>query len=137
MAQTLQLPMKISLLILASPSEQASKSAYRFCQAAIDQGHTIGRLFFYYQSVYIANELISNPQDETHWLDSWQSLITTHTLDAVICISAGIKRGVIDLEQRERYEKTAANLNDSFKLSGLGQLADTVIDSDRLICFGG
>ena len=128
--------MKFSLLILASPSEQASKSAYRFCRATIDQGHTVGRLFFYYQSAYIANSLNSFPQDEVDWLSRWQSLIADNKLDAVVCIAAGIKRGVIDSEQKDRYEKVAANLGAEFSLSGLGQLADTVIDSDRLVCFG-
>ena len=55
----------------------------------------------------------------------------------VVCIAAALKRGILNQEEAERYEKPAHNLRDGFAISGLGQLVDAALMSDRLITFGG
>ncbi|MDA9003902.1 sulfurtransferase complex subunit TusD [bacterium] len=130
--------MQFAILITAAPSHQACQSAYRFCHAALANGHSILRLFFYYDSVHIASKLhCQSGNDQVNSSPPWEALIKDHSLDAVVCIAAGLKRGVIDPKEAERFDKPTSNLNDCFELSGLGQLADMIITADRLMTFGG
>ena len=129
--------MKYSLAIYGAPySSQAADSAYRFAEAAIARGHSIYRLFFYLDGVHNASSLATPPQDETDIPARWRELIQSHQIDAVVCIAAGLRRGILDQVEQQRYEKAAHNLNQGFTLSGLGQLVDAATHSDRLITFG-
>jgi tRNA 2-thiouridine synthesizing protein D len=58
-------------------------------------------------------------------------------MDLVVCIAAALRRGVLNQEEAERYEKSTHNLAQEFNISGLGQLVDAAVNSDRLITFGG
>jgi len=129
--------MKYSLAIYGAPySSQAAETAFSFAQAAIARGHHIYRLFFYLDGVHNASNLATPPQDETDIPARWQQLIKTHQIDAVVCIAAGLRRGLLDEVEQQRYEKPSNNLSDSFTLSGLGQLIDAGTQSHRLITFG-
>ncbi len=129
--------MIISVVILGAPySTQAPATALRFAKSAIAAGHTIHRIFFYHDGVNCANELIIPAQDEIHLPNEWQSIAKENTIDMVVCIASAIKRGVIDPTEASRYEKPASNLKDQFEISGLGQLVDASIHSDRVITFG-
>lgn len=129
--------MKFSILVHGSAfDQQGVHSAYRFTKAALEGGHEVYRVFFYGDSVMVANDLISPPQDETHLPQAWNSLASEYDLDLVICIAAAVKRGVLNEVEAKRYEKTAANLIDNFDISGLGQLAEAISVSDRVLTFG-
>ncbi|MDO6514364.1 sulfurtransferase complex subunit TusD [Neptuniibacter sp. 2_MG-2023] len=129
--------MKFSLIVHASPfSAQTSSTAYRYAKCLLEEGHQIFRIFYYGDGVLVANQQIAPPQDETNLLSSWQSLAKTHNLDLVVCIAAAVKRGVLDDNEAQRYNKENANLALGFELSGLGQLAEAIAVSDRVITFG-
>ena len=129
--------MILSLAIYAAPfSSQASDSAYRFATALLAEGHTLYRVFFYEEAIHTASNLTVPPQDETNLALLWQTLGKTHSIDLVVCIAAALKRGLLDRRESERYEKSAFNIADGFTLSGLGQLVDAAVSSDRLITFG-
>lgn len=129
--------MKFSLAIYGAPySSQAPETAYRFARAALAAGHEIYRLFFYMEGVHNAAGLATPPQDEQNIPDCWSALIREHKIDAVVCIAAALRRGILDEEEARRYEKPGESLADGFALSGLGQLIDAGIESDRLITFG-
>ena len=85
----------------------------------------------------VANSQIAPPQDEANLPKLWAELAKEHSLDLVVCIAAAVKRGVLDQNEAKRYEKDAANLADGFELSGLGQLAEAIAISDRVVTFGG
>jgi tRNA 2-thiouridine synthesizing protein D len=51
-------------------------------------------------------------------------------------VTSALKRGVIDLQEARRYEKTASNLSERASISGLGQLVDALQNSDRVLNFG-
>ncbi len=130
--------MIFSIVIQSAPySRQAPESALRFARALLDGGHQIHRVFFYADGVQCGNSLASPPQDEMNLPLSWQQLATEHQLDLVVCIAAAVKRGVLDQNEAGRYEKPGHNLAQGFELSGLGQLAEATIVSDRVITFGG
>lgn len=131
--------MLFSLAIYSSPhSTQASASAYKFAQALLSSGnHKLYRIFFYVDGVHNATALASPPQDEIDLTSRWQTLAELHNIDMVVCIAAALKRGILDENEAERYDKSAHNLASGFTISGLGQLLDAAVMSDRLITFGG
>lgn len=129
--------MKLSLAIYGPPyTSQASHSAYHFAKAALHQGHELYRLFFYHDGVYNANRLIQAPQDEDNIQQKWSELADAHQLDLVICIASSLRRGVLDETEADRYGQKHHILASPFTISGLGQLIEASIQSDRLITFG-
>ena len=130
--------MIFSLAIYAAPySLQASDSAFKFALALINNGHTLYRVFFYHDAVHNSSALATPLQDEINLPQNWQTLSKEHNVDLVVCIAAALKRGLLDEQEANRYEKPAFNLSGHFALGGLGQLVDAAIISDRLITFGG
>ena len=129
--------MKFALAIYGAPgNSQAPQTALNFARAALSEGYKISRVFFYQDGVNTATQLCVPPQDEQHIPAEWRELISKHTIDAVVCIAAALRRGVVNQEEAQRYELSNNNLDDVYQLSGLGQLIDATLDTDRLITFG-
>ncbi|MGB0283277.1 MAG: sulfurtransferase complex subunit TusD [Neptuniibacter sp.] len=130
--------MKFSIVVQSSPfSGQSPATALRFAKSLLEQGHELFRVFFYSEATLTASELISPPQDEVNLNKEWADLAKQHKLDVVVCIAAAVKRGVLDVNEAKRNEKSAANIDPAYELSGLGQLAEAIAVSDRVITFGG
>jgi tRNA 2-thiouridine synthesizing protein D len=129
--------MIFSLAVYSAPySSQASYSAYRFAVALLSQGHHLHRIFFYQDGVHNATNLAAPPQDEFNLQQSWQALAKNHNLDLIVCIAAGLRRGILDSDEANRYDKPSHNIAEEFTISGLGQLIEAAVMSDRLISFG-
>ncbi len=128
--------MKLTIVVHSAPASQSSWSAYQFARAALDAGHEIYRLFFYGDGVLNSNALSVAPQGEFDLVQAWQSLIADHGLDAISCVSSALKRGVIDTQEAARYERNGVSLAAGVTLSGLGQLVDATLVSDRVVSFG-
>jgi tRNA 2-thiouridine synthesizing protein D len=129
--------MKFAIALFAPSHAPSSRRALRFAQAALDGGHHIARLFFYQDGVHSASGNIASPQDELDLSGEWRTFVKQHQLDAVVCIAAALRRGVLSAEEAQRYNKPAANLDAPWELSGLGQLHEAAQMADRLVCFGG
>jgi tRNA 2-thiouridine synthesizing protein D len=129
--------MKFAIALFAAPHLPASRRALRFAQAALAGGHEIVRLFFYQDGVHSAASNVVSPQDEADLPSEWREFVTANRLDAVVCIAAALRRGVLNAEEAQRYARSAANLQAPWELSGLGQLHEAAQQADRLICFGG
>ncbi len=129
--------MIFSLTIYSSPSSCSALNAYRFTKAALVAGHSIYRVFFYHEGVQHGSGLNTIPQDELALTEQWQILAKQYDIDMVVCIAAGLRRGIINEQEAIRYDKTAHNLLPAFELSGLGQLVDAAVNSDRILTFGG
>jgi tRNA 2-thiouridine synthesizing protein D len=54
----------------------------------------------------------------------------------VLCVAAAQRRGLVDDGEAERNGKDATNIAPGFRISGLGQLVEGAIQSDRLVVFG-
>ena len=117
-------------------SSEAAATAFNFTKTLLDQGHELYRLFFFGDGVNNANRLAVVAQDEVNLQQRWDQLITTHRLDAVVCVSSAIRRGLLDSQESERYELDAISVYGSSEIAGLGQLIDAVINSDRVVNFG-
>ena len=129
--------MKFAIALFAAPHLPASRRALRFAQAALADGHEIVRLFFYQDGVHSAASNVVSPQDEQDLPGEWREFVTANGLDAVVCIAAALRRGVLNAEEAQRYARPAATLQAPWELSGLGQLHEAAQQADRLICFGG
>ena len=118
--------MKFGLLVSEGPyTHQASDTAYQFARAALDKGHTIQRVFFYHDGVYNASKFTEPPQDDRHIVNRLSKLAADHQVDLVVCVAAALRRGIQD-----------EVLAPGFRISGLGQLVDAGIKSERLVTFG-
>lgn len=129
--------MKFAIALFAAPHLPSSRRALRFAQAVIAEGHEVIRLFFYQDGVHSAASNIVSAQDEIDLPVEWREFVQEHQLDAVVCIAAALRRGVLNDEEAQRYSRPAANLHEPWQLSGLGQLHEASQVADRLICFGG
>ena len=129
--------MKFTILINEGPYQhQAADSAYQFAKAAIEKGHEIYRVFFYNDAVNNATRLAIPPQDDRNVTVQWAELAEQNKIDMVVCIAAAQRRGMLDDDERDRQGKDASNIHPAFRISGLGQLVEGGIQSDRLITFG-
>jgi len=129
--------MKFAIAVFSPGHAPSSRRALLFAQAALAGGHEIVRLFFYQDGVHSASANIVTPQDENDVPAQWREFISAQRLDAVVCIAAALRRGVLNDEEANRYQRPAANLPAPWELSGLGQLHEAAQGADRLLCFGG
>ena len=129
--------MKFSIQVNEGPYQhQASDTAYQFAKAALAAGHEIFRVFFYHDGVNNATRLAVPPQDDRNVAKQWSELAIANNLDMVVCIAAAQRRGIMDADEAKRQGLTADNIAEGFRISGLGQLIEAGIESDRLVVFG-
>jgi len=129
--------MKLSIVLNEGPYQhQAADTAYHFIRAAIAKGHEIFRVFFYHDGVYNGSRLTTPPQDDRNIVERWSALAEEHNLDLVVCVAAAQRRGIVDEPEQKRQGKDANNIAPGFRISGLGQLIEAGIESDRLVVFG-
>ncbi|MEE9302645.1 MAG: sulfurtransferase complex subunit TusD [Thiotrichaceae bacterium] len=115
---------------------QSSDSALAFTRAALAGGHKIFRVFFYNDGVNNGTRLAVPPKDDRQLQKEWSELAKKHDLDMVICIAAAQRRGLMDAAEAKRQGLDANNIIDGFHISGLGQLIEGSIQSDRTVVFG-
>ena len=123
---------------MSSPATgQSAMTAAHFGLSVIHKGHGIHRVFFLDQGTANGSALAVYPQDEADRLEPWLELAEKHQVELVLCISSALRQGVLDADEAERYEKSAATIHPAFTISGLGQLVDAAMVSDRVVTFGG
>lgn len=128
--------MNFAIALLAGPQDPATRSALEFARAVVASGHRISRLFFYRDAVQLASRLSIQPQDETDISLEWHEFIRDNQLDAVVCIAAALRRGILDQAEASRWSRPAANTGAPWTLSGLGQWVDALQTADRAVTFG-
>ena len=129
--------MKFTIQVNEGPYQhQASDTAYQFTKAALEKGHEIFRVFFYHDGVNNATRLTTPPQDDRNVVTRWSELAEKHDLDMVVCVAAAQRRGIADADESKRNGKDADNLAPGFRISGLGQLIEGGVQSDRTVVFG-
>lgn len=129
--------MRYAIQINTSPYQSnIGLNAYRFCQAALVQGHEISRIFFYHEGIYYAFKHNSPPDDEINLTLMWGELAVQHSLDLLVCISAAQRRGLLSEDEAQRQGKQDNDLAAGFRIGGLGQWLEAVIAADRVITFG-
>jgi tRNA 2-thiouridine synthesizing protein D len=129
--------MKYTIMVNEGPYQhQSADSALQFARAVLEKGHEIFRVFFYNDGVNNGTRLAVQPKDDRQLQQEWSALAKEHKLDMVICIAAAQRRGLMDANEAKRQGKDADNIIEGFHISGLGQLIEGSIQSDRTIVFG-
>ena len=68
---------------------------------------------------------IEPQSDDRNLVQLWSDLGKESDVDLVVCVAAGLRRGIKE-----------ENLKEGFRISGLGQLVEAGMGSDRLVMFG-
>ncbi len=125
-----------SLLLTQSPYSGPSHIlAQQFVHALLAQGHTLQRVFFYQDAVFAGLSTQNPVQGQLSITQQWQSLAAGYGFPLQICIANALRRGVSDETEQQRYNLPAATLAEGFELTGLGEMAEAALDSDRIIDF--
>ena len=132
--------MKFAIQVNEGPYQhQASDSAYQFAKAAIAAGHEIMRVFFYHDGVDNASRFTVPPQDDRNVVNNWAELDIKDAdgnPELVVCVAAALRRGMLDESEAGKNGIDGNNIHPAFRISGLGQLIEAGIQSDRLVVFG-
>lgn len=110
--------MKFSLIVYGSPESPGASTALGFAGAVLAQGHELYRVFFYGEGVWTGADPATNPDLSTRW----STLARHHQTDLVLCVTAAEQRGI-------------SRAAEGFQLSGLGQMVDAMVNSDRCLTF--
>lgn len=116
------------MVVTTPPYSNLTVTAINYVQCALQQGVEVLGVFFYQDGVLNANKYVSVPTDEFQAIKAWEKLTLENKLPLHLCISAAEKRGLTD-------EGEHANINDSFTVSGLGELVELTSQADRLVQF--
>jgi len=128
--------LKFALVVSSGPyGSQGASSAYQFCSSALKSGHKIAGVFFYQDGVLNASELVSPASDEVNLPELWAALATEHQFPLEVCVSASLRRGIVNEIEAEQLSLTQFNLRAPFVLSGLGQLAELSAAADKVVQF--
>lgn len=129
--------MRYAIQINTSPYQSnTGYSAYQFIKAALAQGHEVFRVFFYHEGIYHTFKHNTPPDDELQLTRLWGELAEQHTLDLLVCISAAQRRGLLYADEAQRQGKQDDDLAAGFRIGGLGQWIEALIEADRVIVFG-
>ncbi len=129
--------MRFAIQVNASPNQShTGYNAYRFCKAALAQGHDVFRVFFYHDGIYHAFKHNSPPDDELQLTTCWGELAEQNKVDLVVCISAAQRRGLLYADEAKRRNKQDDDLATGFRIGGLGQWIEALLEADRVIVFG-
>lgn len=125
--------MKYSLIIYSDEADNGAAAALSLAQAIIQSGHTLYRLFFYRDGVMLAEK---NSDGRPSQQRAWQQFVQDNHLDAVVCVSAAVRRRLVSESESQSTALAFEHIAPSFQVSGLGQLADALANSDRVVSFG-
>jgi len=123
--------MRFSLLVNAAADSAAALTALHTAQALLDTpDHQLHCLFVYRDAVHLANRHAwTGDGNQASTTQQWQYWLACHDVNAVVCVGAAQRRGIVATDADN-------TLADGFSLAGLGQWAEALINSDRVIQFG-
>ncbi len=123
----------MDFLIQVNTAPYQSQSAYtalQFCKAALHQHHAIKRIFFYHEGIYNAFAASEPPADQLNIIEEWSTFATQSHIDLLVCISAAQQRGL-----KWQSSADSSQLADGFRIGGLGEMVEAMIETDRLMVF--
>lgn len=118
---------KLAIIVTTPPHHNNTATAIAYTkQALLNSDVEVLGVFFYQNGVLNASQHLSMPSDELQAIDAWKELNNKYQLPIHLCITAGEKRGLTDLEE-------SALISSNFTISGLGELVSLTSQADRVI----
>ncbi len=125
--------LRYTLILTQSPAQQENNlTAQKLVAEILAAGDQIDRVFFYQDACFVGLASQVPGQGLESSFAGWQQLFKQHQIPLQVCIANGLRRGVLDDAEAQRYQ-AAATLHSCFSLVGLGELAEASQQSDRII----
>ena len=118
--------------------KQQTKTALQFAKTLLKCNHHINTIFFYQDGVTNANCLHTSASDEINIVLAWCQLAQKFKIKLNICVSASIRRGIVNTEQTKLFNiknTSSGNIQPDFNLVGLGSFAQELFICNRFIQF--
>lgn len=125
------------ILLVTGPAygTQQSTSALLFAQALIKEKQNLSSVFFYLEGVLNSNRLIIPTYNELNIVKNWQLINIKYKTSLYVCISAALRRGILDKKEAESFSIYTHNLQTGFKFISLIKFAEKLLKCDRLVQF--
>lgn len=125
-----------SLMLTQSPTVNANHFlALDFATSLLQQGHSLKRVFFYQDAVYVGLNGQTPIQGQQSLMQQWLQLSKQYEFPLQLCIANAIRRGLVNAQEQERYQLPTTTVALGFDLVGLGELAEACQENDRVIQF--
>ena len=125
-----------SLMLTQSPTVNANHFlALDFATSLLQQGHSLKRVFFYQDAVYVGLNGQTPIQGQQSLMQQWLQLSKQYEFPLQLCIANAIRRGLANAQEQERYQLPTTTVALGFDLVGLGELAEACQENDRVIQF--
>lgn len=125
-----------SLMLTQSPTVNANHFlALDFATSLLQQGHSLKRVFFYQDAVYVGLNGQTPIQGQQSLMQRWLQLSKQYEFPLQLCIANAIRRGLVNAQEQERYQLPTTTVALGFDLVGLGELAEACQEDDRVIQF--
>ncbi len=119
----------LAVVITTPPYSPLTVSAVSYVEAALESGIELIGVFFYQDGAMHANDQINIASDEYQAIQHWQRLHKRYEIPLHVCATAAEKRGIT------LHESTDEVVNESFIVSGLGELVELASKASRLVQF--
>lgn len=119
------------------------QSALKFIDTAFASNHRISYVFFYADATVVAKSALDKNNNSgkcNHFSRAWEQLANKHQFALIACVSAALKRGVVDDEALSDEDESTAekvNLHPGFQLEGFSFLAESIKHRHKIIEFCG
>ncbi|OOF20529.1 sulfurtransferase TusD [Salinivibrio sp. IB574] len=125
------------VLVVSEPAygTQLARTAYQFACAAIANGHSVSKVFFYQDGVLNGAATTVPANDEFDLVNAWQTLANEHQVQLETCVAAALRRGIVSEQEATQHGLSQANLADGYQQAGLGALAEALLTADRVLQF--
>lgn len=111
-------------LFIHSNYTNAVYNAYQFAKTALEQNHELAYIFFWRESVLIANKNIILAGDDVNLQTMWQELSKKNNLALHICKASASRRGIQE-----------HNLAFGFQLGSIAVLSEHLTSEYNLVSF--
>lgn len=121
----------LALFIQQSTFSGYQEYALSFLQTWLKAPKPVARVFFYQDAVLTANNGLKNNQTVA---DKFVALSQKHQFPLQVCVASAHRRGIIDEAQAQKQD-ILPTLNQAFELVGLGELAESALNNEKIVSF--
>lgn len=125
----------IAFVVTTSPTDNLTRTAIRFIEAAAKSKCIIQGVFFYQLGVLNASSYIAIPSDEYQVIEAWKEINNKYNVPLYLCSTAAEKLGLRDELSLEESDNSnlSTNISPEFTVSGLSELVTLTQAATRIV----